>query len=43
MKTRRTKSKRAVKRGERHGYYTEGKMRREVEESKIIKKEITNS
>ncbi len=40
MKIRKNKSKRSVKRGERHGYLTEGKMRKEVILSKQTKKEI---
>lgn len=34
MKTPRNKSKRAVRRGERHGYITEGSMRKELALSK---------
>jgi len=40
MKNKRAKSRRNIQRGERHGYFTEGKMRKEISESKAIKKEV---
>lgn len=40
MKAIRKKSKRAVKRGERHGYWTEGKMRKEHDLAQAHQKEI---
>jgi len=40
MKTPRNKTKRAVRRGERHGYTTEGKMRKELALSKKYVEEL---
>lgn len=40
MRAVRKKSKRAIKRGERHGYFTEGKMRKEHDLAKSHEKEM---
>ena len=42
MKVKRAKSKRNIRRGERHGYRTEGKMRKEIGLAKQHKKELTS-
>ena len=42
MKHKKTKTKRNIKRAERHGYSTEGKMRKEIAEAKIVEKEVEN-